>query len=226
MKQESPLPPEPQVIHVARPVDPPEVALTPAQRQRCAESRAMYPQLNLSPGEFIISAVKRHIIGLIAIWGVIALIIVVILLILPLYVTNQATIAAMFNASEAQLPSTAVISTPLLFIIGLFVLGGAIATYVYNGNRFFLTNESVIQEIQTSLFSKKEQTISLVNIEDASYRQHGILQTVLNYGSLRLSTQGEETTYRFNYVANPKEQIAKLNNAVEAFKNGRPVEIN
>jgi hypothetical protein len=81
----------------------------------------------------------------------------------------------------------------------------------------------VIQEIQTSLFTKHEQTVSLVNIEDASFVQRGILQTMLNYGSIRLSTEGDETTYRFSYVANPKEQIAVLNNAVEAFKNGRPV---
>ncbi|MNG38312.1 hypothetical protein D3C84_1259690 [compost metagenome] len=50
-----------------------------------------------------------------------------------------------------------------------------------------------------------------------------MLQSILNYGSIRLSTEGDETTYRFKYVANPKEQIALLNNAVEAFKNGRPV---
>jgi len=81
----------------------------------------------------------------------------------------------------------------------------------------------VIQEIQTSLFTKHEQTVSLINIEDASFEQKGILQTLLNYGSIRLSTEGDETTYRFNYVSDPKQQIATLNNAVEAFKNGRPV---
>jgi hypothetical protein len=81
----------------------------------------------------------------------------------------------------------------------------------------------VIQEIQVSLFSRHEQTVSLVNIEDASFRQQGIIQTMFNYGSIRLSTEGDETTYRFDYVADPKQQIATLNNAVEAFKNGRPV---
>ena len=111
----------------------------------------------------------------------------------------------------------------LLFAAVLFTLGGIIATVVYQANRFYLTNESVIQHIQTSLFSKKDQTISLANIEDASYRQQGILQTILNYGSIRLSTEGEETTYRFNFVANPKREVDKLNNAVEAFKNFRPV---
>ena len=106
----------------------------------------------------------------------------------------------------------------------LFMAGGYLAVWVYMNNRFFLTNESVIQEIQLSVFVHKEQTVSLMNIEDASYSQKGPLQVLLNYGSIRLSTEGEETTYRFDYVANPKVQIAILNNAVEAFKNGRPVE--
>jgi uncharacterized membrane protein YdbT with pleckstrin-like domain len=105
----------------------------------------------------------------------------------------------------------------------LFLIGGYIAVWVYINNRFFLTNESVIQEIQTSLFSKHEQTVSLSNIEDASSRQNGLVQSILDYGSIRLSTEGDETTYRFNYVTNPKQEIATLNNAVEAFKNGRPV---
>jgi hypothetical protein len=62
-----------------------------------------------------------------------------------------------------------------------------------------------------------------VNIEDASYVQQGVIQAMFNYGAIRLSTEGDETTYRFSYVTNPKQQIATLNNAVEAFKNGRPV---
>jgi len=98
-----------------------------------------------------------------------------------------------------------------------------IAYYVYVSNKLFLTNESVIQEIQLSLFSHREQTVSLANIEDASYEQHGIIQQLFNYGSIRLSTEGDETTYHFSYVANAEQHIATLNNAVEAFKNGRPV---
>lgn len=106
----------------------------------------------------------------------------------------------------------------------LVVMGAMVATYVYNANQFFLTNESVIQEIQTSLFSRREQTVSLANIEDASFHQGGVIASIFNYATLRLSTEGDETTYRFSYASNPKKQIAILNNAVEAFKNGRPVD--
>jgi uncharacterized membrane protein YdbT with pleckstrin-like domain len=114
-----------------------------------------------------------------------------------------------------------------LFIIMLFmslvVLGCYISYRVFVNNRFYLTNESVIQELQVSLLSKKEQTVSLINIEDASYTQIGLIQQIFDYGSIRLSTEGDETTYRFTYVSNPKSHIAVLNNAVESFKNGRPV---
>ena len=68
--------------------------------------------------------------------------------------------------------------------------------------------------------------VSLGSIEDASFHQTGILQTMLNYGSIRLSTEGDETTYRFNFVANPRKQIAVVNDAIEAFKNGRPFDPN
>ena len=67
--------------------------------------------------------------------------------------------------------------------------------------------------------------VSLGSIEDASYKQHGILQTILNYGTIRLSTEGDETTYRFAYVSNPNKQVAILNDAIEAFKNGRPYDM-
>ena len=77
--------------------------------------------------------------------------------------------------------------------------------------------------MQSSLFSQTEQTVSLANVEDANFSQNGILQHMFNYGSIRLSTQGDENTYRFTFVADPRTHLATLNNTVEAFKNGRPV---
>ena len=121
------------------------------------------------------------------------------------------------------MPSVTDIFGVAMLLIGLVVLGGAVALWIYLQNQFFMTNESVIQEIQESLFSRREQTVSLGSIEDASFRQSGIIQTIFNYGTIRLSTEGEETTYRFHFVANPREQIAIINNAIEDFKNGRPV---
>ncbi len=208
---------EPQVVYLSRALDPHKQEISESAQKKHAESRYKYPFLNLSEGEYVISAIRRHPIGLASIWGLVVLAVVIIL--------SLPALMAWLDLPFISLSPSAVMSGALvvLLLIVLAVLAGVIATVIYDANRFFLTNESVIQHIQSGLFSKKDQTISLNNIEDASYRQQGILQTVLNYGSIRLSTEGEETTYRFYFVADPEEQIRLLNNAVEAFKNFRPI---
>lgn len=183
--------------------------------KRHQESAMRYPTLGLSRGEYVVAEVKRHPIGLLSIWIVVGLIVFATFALLPLYSTNLSTIADALMLSEQNLPSPAILGLVLMVASGLFVAGGLLATYVYNGNRFYLTNESVIQHIQISLFSKKEQHINLANIEDASYRQAGIVQHLFGYGSLRLSTEGDETTYRFPYVANPRNVVHQVTEAIE-----------
>jgi hypothetical protein len=208
--------PKPQLVHMTRDTNPGPLEVSDEVKARHEESVKKYPFLNLSEGEFVINEVRRHPIGLFPLVGISGFMILLVLAGLIAYPSIEQT-------SGGTLPPFSTLIVPAVLLIILFALGGYIAVSVYLNNKFFLTNESVIQEIQTSLFARDEQTVSLINIEDASFRQAGILQTMFNYGSIRLSTEGDETTYRFNYVANPKKQIATLNNAVEAFKNGRPV---
>lgn len=213
--------PAPQVVHIARSVEPVHPTISPELQRLHERSNRVYPMLNLSPGEYVISAVSRHPIGIIAPLVLGTLLIGIVLAVffsLDIIAENLALTGTLFEASA--------LAVPVWIFVAIVALGMAISYYVYVKNKFFLTNESVIQEIQTSLFSRQEQTVSLANIEDASFTQVGILQQIFNYGDIRLSTEGDETTYRFSYVARPKEHIARLNNAVEAFKNGRPVEDN
>lgn len=208
-----------QSVHISRPVEPAKVYVSDDIKLKHNKSVKLYPSLNLSEGEYVISSVKRHLIGLLApfIAGVILISLVFSALL------NYDLIVAMFkltgdmaNVSIIFLPTTALIITIIAAIY--------ITYYIYTNNRLYLTNESLFQTIQISLFTKREQVVSLQNIEDASYAQDGIMQQLLNYGSIRLSTIGDENTYRLTYVAKPKDQINILNNAVEAFKNGRPIE--
>lgn len=209
---------KPQLVHLARAVEPVEMQVSPEVKKRHDESMSKFPFLNLSEAEYVIRAVRRHPIGML----LPAFVTVLLIGITASAMVNYSLIMEYFGVlNPLSFDAILLLGTMLIF---LFLVGGYIAIWVYLNNKFFLTNESVIQEIQTSLFHRFEQTVSLANIEDASFRQEGIVQSLLNYGSIRLSTQGDETTYRFDYVANPKEHIATLNNAVEAFKNGRPVE--
>lgn len=209
----------PQVVHLSRAVDPIEQVISPEVKARHGQSVRDFPQLNLSEAEFVINMVQRHPIGLFA---PIAITIFIVAFVVSVMVNYDIIMSSLFGSGMYTENAGSVYLVGGLIVLLVSVLC-YINVWVYTNNKFFLTNESVIQEIQVSLFSRHEQTVSLQNIEDASYRQQGILQTMFNYGSIRLSTEGDETTYRFNYVTDPKQQIAILNDAVEAFKNGRPV---
>jgi hypothetical protein len=212
---------QPQVVYMTRPLVPQKETMTPEVQQKHEDSKRHYPKLNLSEGEYVISAVKRTPIGLMSIWVISAIVIIAIFVITGFLAANARSSASTIGGT-ATTPLLLVI--PALLISLLIFLFAFVATTVYNANKFFLTNESIIQHIQTSLFNLREQTISLESIEDVSYSQDGIMPHMFNYGSIRLSTVGDEDTYRFHYTSDPQNQIAILNNAVEAFKNGRRVE--
>lgn len=206
---------EPGVVHTTRNVEPEVLQVSDDLKQKHEESVQKHPHLNLSPGEFVILDIIRHPIGLFIHFlggGIVLLVLIIVMIVYP---ADPVTVG---------LPDFGLASMIMGLLMALAGLGTFIAVWVYLQNHFYMTNESVIQEIQHSLFSRHEQTVSLGSIEDASFKQNGVLQTLLNYGTIRLSTEGEETTYRFAFVANPREQVATLNNAIEAFKNGRPVD--
>ncbi len=210
---------EPGVVHQSRPYEPDLGGISPELKKRHDESQRIFPNLNLSKAEYVILDIKRHPIGmLIPVVSTIVLIVILLtgLISYPMVVEPDPV--------TDEIPGIGLVTVALLCLIIMVGVGGYLAVWVYLKNTFYLTNESVIQEVQTSVFSRHEQTVSLGSIEDASFKQNGILPSLLDYGTIRLSTEGDETTYRFQYVKNPKIQIATVNNAIESFKNGRPVE--
>lgn len=210
---------EPDLVHTTRTYEPKVPQISDALRRKSEESKRLYPYLNLSEGEFVMLRIRRHPIGLFFPVGVTTLVLVLLSAALVL----MPDIYASLDMSLVELPPITTTIGGILFLMLFTGVLGGIAIWVYLQNQFFLTNESVIQEIQHGLFSRHEQTVSLGSIEDASFKQFGILSNIFGYGLMRLSTEGEETTYRFNFVEDPKRQIAIVNNAVESFKNGRPV---
>lgn len=101
----------------------------------------------------------------------------------------------------------------LFVLLGVTVIAGLIAIIIYNGNRLFVTNERVIQYVRNSILSSSVNTIDLCSVEDVSFHKDGIMQNLFKYGTLRLATVGDETTYTFKYVnvnAKEIETISKM----------------
>ena len=139
--------PAPQQMYYTRPLEPMKPVMSDEVRQKHEDSKRKYPKLNLSEGEYVISDVRRHPIGLFQIWFFVLVIIAAIVSLLAVYMSSE------YSQGSTAIPAVA-LGGVVLLVSMLALIGGYIGTFVYTANRFYLTNESVIQNIQNSLSSR------------------------------------------------------------------------
>ena len=159
-------------------------------RIRHERSKKDFPFLKLEDDEFVEFAFMRARVCLAMIFGGVAMGIIFILLMLLFVIMGQKSI------DEMGRNFMYVILTTLILVA---IVIGLVALMVYRGNRLFITNKHVVQMIMKSPFATSINMIDLQSIEDASFSQSGILQKMFHYGTFRLSTVGDETTYTFEY---------------------------
>ena len=102
----------------------------------------------------------------------------------------------------------------LFALLAAAIVIGIISTMIYRGNKLIITNKRVIQLIMTSPTAHSMNIIELRKIEDASYKREGILQALFNYGTFRLSTVGDETTYTFKYSDITTEELKEVSKLI------------
>ncbi len=204
-------------VHVARLLDPVPVEIPPEVQAKHDQSEKMYPQLDLSEHEYVVLNVHRHLIGLAAPLAVTLTLLVLIIsaMVLLPQITQGFSLSAVAYGTILLL----CMLTSILLAIGMYVL-----YWVYTNNTFFLTNESIIEKIQLSLFSSNVKSVGLGDVVDVSYQQAGLIQELFAYGTVQVGTKDDEVPCVFHTVRNPKQQASILKEAVEAFKNGRPLD--
>lgn len=188
-----------------------EPVLSPNEQADHDRSVRDYPDIKFGPREYVVIDVQRSFFGLVRIW-VIALFVFLIMV---------AMVAVMHSVAADD--SNTLLT--ILLLVAAFLLpltGGIIATHVYNGNRFIVTNERVFARIQLTPFAVRSQNVEIEHVEDCSVVQSNPLQLIFNYGSIRLSTVGDEQTYLFTYVDDPKAQFDIVNHVVQQVDEGEP----
>jgi uncharacterized membrane protein YdbT with pleckstrin-like domain len=162
----------------------------------------------MQPGEKVICEIKRHPIGLVGV-----------------YATSGITLAATLSIAILA-PTYVTFLTPqqrlgvvLASILGMVII--LIFTYVglflYSANRIIVTSDSITEVVQSGLFDRHVQQLSLANLEDVAAQQEGILQTLLGYGDLIVESAGERSHFTFSYCPNPNEYARKIIAAHEEF---------
>lgn len=206
--------PKPTVVHMARPLEPLEEEMSPELKHKHDVSVESYPKLDLGEQEYVVLCVRRHPIGLLGpAAGLLFLMILTLTVIILL-----PDIARAFALAE---PISGLLLLGTLCLAALLLGGGYMLFWIYNNNTFFLTNQNIIEKTQDTLFASNVKSVSLNDVVDVSYRQVGIMQTMLGYGTVQVGTKDEEVPYVFNFVREPKNQASTIKDAVTGYKSGR-----
>jgi hypothetical protein len=94
-------------------------------------------------------------------------------------------------------------------IVGFMVVIMLVATIIYYKSNFVITDQSIKQTLQISLFNKKISQLDVAQIQDVTAEKKGFLPTFLNYGRLIVETAGEQANFHFDYCPNP-DHYAKI----------------
>lgn len=179
-----------------------------------ARSQKDFPGLNLEEGEYVEFVIRRAPIGVYSIWGMAALVALVLVISLGLLISDK-NAAATLNVNQSAI---AYLYAIIFILFGITAVAAFVATRVYKSNRLVISNSRLFHYQSLSLFSRSTNVIDLSSIEDVSYRQTGLIDHLLHMGTIRLSTVGDETTYTFKYAAIPKDHLDAITHLVHVAK--------
>jgi hypothetical protein len=184
-------------------------------RIRHERSKKDFPFLTLEEDEYVEFAFSRAKICYMMIIGGVAVGLILVLLLFLMILFGQSTLDAMGRNFIYIILFTLVVTA---------ILAGLIAIMVFRGNRLYITNKHAIQLIMKSPVVKSVNIIDLSSIEDASFHQNGLLQAMFHYGTFRLSTVGDETTYTFPFsdISSPDlKAVSKLISSAKEKKSAK-----
>ena len=176
---------------------------------RHARSKKDFPFLKLDDGEYVEFAFKRAKICLFMIVGGVTAGLVLALLAFLIVLVGQ-------NNLDEMGRNFVFIILAALVVAALLI--GVVALMIYNGNRLFITNKRAIQMVMKSPMVTSFNMIDLGSVEDASFSQSGLVQKLFRYGTLRLSTVGDETTYTFPYSDISPSELREVSKMITEAK--------
>jgi membrane protein YdbS with pleckstrin-like domain len=163
----------------------------------------------LEADEHVLTVVRRSVIGLVGIY-LVAFLAVGAITTLVIIVSPST-----FNTSSANISgalSGIILLSAVLLVLILFT-----ATYVYRQSRLLVTDRSLVQIMQKTLFIRKVSRLSMSNVEDVSEEQRGMLANIFSYGTLTVQTAGTEDNFIFTLCPNPARLADKIIEARQLY---------
>lgn len=111
-----------------------------------------------------------------------------------------------------------------LVIVGFMLCIAAIATIIYNKSNLIVTDKSITQTIQTSLFSKKTSQLAVSSVEDVTANNDGVFSTIFGFGRLLIETAGEQENFHFDYCPHADHYAKLVLETRQQFMGDREIE--
>ena len=177
-----------------------------------ARSAKEYPEIDLVDGDYVVLKMERSKLGVGLIWfiDILVLIVFTACMIFLMHDLDNGTSFLSLNAS-----SKGYLWLAIICIYAMMIVGGIVGQSIYCSNKMYITNIRAIQKIRTSIFANSTNIIELKRIEDISYRQNSIWDHIFEVGTIRMSTVGDETTYTFNFVDTPHDEVDIISRLIQ-----------
>lgn len=139
--------------------------------------------LQLEDGEKIILVIRKH-------WFVMARTVIVffVLLFIPAVVLALLPALGQFLDISSLGPFINFLLTLYLMMLLAFLY---LTWMDYYLDMWIITNERIIDVEQFGLFSREISEIPISRVQDVTIEVHGIIETILKFGTLRIQTAGE-----------------------------------
>ena len=115
------------------------------------------------------------------------------------------------DVDQAFLYANLFVSVVIVFAVLLTIL----VSMVYRKNRLIVTDRNITQILQYGLFNRKTSQLNMVNVEDVTSRQYGMLSNMFGFGELIIETAGEQSNFHFTNCPNPGYHAKIILNARE-----------
>jgi len=82
---------------------------------------------------------------------------------------------------------------------------------------WIITDQKMVDVDQIGLFKREISTLQLDKIQDVTIEVHGLMPTLLHFGTLHVQTAGEQREFVIKNIAQPQKVKDTLSSAIENY---------
>jgi uncharacterized membrane protein YdbT with pleckstrin-like domain len=177
--------------------------------------------MELDDDEQIVTEIRRHPIGLVAVYASGLFIAATILIggvLFGLWLERQPDIT-----STSSIPFGTILAVVSAVVSAVVLFFTYVSAYIYKNNVIIVTNEKIVQLLYRNLVDRKISQLSLGDLEDVTVEQRGIFARIFKFGTLTIETAGEQNNYNFSYTPYPydtaKHIVAAREQSIKMYGN-------